>query len=163
MENITTTNLIDVINNQVTTKRTRVSNWIEIGSKKKLAELGLIEKDKLDVILQLRGTFNFNLHVSNKWMVITMYNNRDKYSYLVLNLTDLSCVTMGSIREAKKYAEAQLAKENSATENQVESVQDEQDEQNTSLAGESVQAVEEQQSKSKRRKSSKKEVTNEEE
>lgn len=160
MENITTTTLMDVINNQVTTRRTRVSNWVEIGSKKKLTESKLIEKDKLDVILQLRGTFNFNLHVSNKWMVITMYNNRDKYSYLVLNLTDLSCVTMGSIREAKKYAEAQLAKENNATEDKVENVQAEQ---NTSLAEESVQAVEEQQSKSNRRKSSKKKVTNKEE
>lgn len=100
----TNISLMDIINEQVTTRRTRGSNYTEYGSKKKLFASGILSEQQQEVINQLKGTFNFTVHNDGKYVIITMFDRKAevKYSFLIVNLENLSVLQAPSIKIAKE-------------------------------------------------------------
>lgn len=95
------TNLETIINEQVT--RNTVKQFTEINSKKKLLESKLLNEKQAKFITDLKNTFNFSIHNSNKYMAITMYYNSTKsYGFYVLELETLKVASTNSIKDAKK-------------------------------------------------------------
>lgn len=110
------TNIETVIATQETTKKAR--EFVEYASKKKLLDAGVLNETQRNYISQLKGTFSFSLHISNRYLVVTMYYSREKkYGYLVVDLTTFGCAEANSVKEAKKGVIELLDIENKVNEN----------------------------------------------
>lgn len=95
------TNIQDVIATQKTTTRTHA--FVEYNSKKKLFESGRLTEAQQTFINQLKGTFTFNIHESNRYLVVTMYYSRDKkYGFIIVDLETFKCAQSDSVKNAKK-------------------------------------------------------------
>lgn len=95
------TNIQEVVATQETVKRT--SSFTEYNSKKKLFDAGVLNEQQQTYIQQLKGTFTFHLHTGNRYLVVTMYYNKDKkYGFLVVDLETLQCAEADSVKNAKK-------------------------------------------------------------
>lgn len=95
------TNIQEVVANQETHKRTH--EFTEYSSKKKLFESNILNDTQKQYIEQLKGTFAFNLHKDNRYVIITMFYSRDKrYGFLIVDLETLQCAEGESIKTAKK-------------------------------------------------------------
>jgi len=100
-------NLKDIIAKQVITSRT--GSFIEYNSKKKLSASGVLTKEQEEVIAQLKGTFTFNMHSENRYLIVTMYYSATKtYGFLVIDLTTLAVAESESIKIAKKFVLDQI-------------------------------------------------------
>lgn len=97
-------NFTSNINEFTTANRsTRVKNFQEFGSKKKLEEAGILPQDQLDFVKQIRGTFTFALHTEGRYMVITLYhaNAEKKYQFIVVDLQEKLIAECDSVKNAK--------------------------------------------------------------
>ena len=95
------TNIQDVIATQKTTNRTHA--FVEYNSKRKLFESGRLTEAQQTFINQLKGTFTFNIHESNRYLVVTMYYSKDKkYGFIIVDLETLKCAQSDSVKNAKK-------------------------------------------------------------
>lgn len=95
------TNIQDVIATQKTTNRTHA--FVEYNSKKNLFESGRLTEAQQTFIRQLKGTFTFNIHESNRYLVVTMYYSKDKkYGFIIVDLETLKCAQSDSVKNAKK-------------------------------------------------------------
>ena len=122
-----TTNIKEVIANQEATKKS--SSFVEYNSQKKLFDAGVLTEEQKTYIRQLKGTFTFNLHTGNRYLVVTMYYSKEKkYGFLVVDLETLGCAVLDSVKNAKKavleIVEAQSNEENETTEETVETVEE---------------------------------------
>lgn len=95
------TNIQDVIATQKTTNRTHA--FVEYNSKKKLFESGRLTEAQQTFINQLKGTFTFSIHESNRYLVVTMYYSKDKkYGFIIVDLETLKCAQSDSVKNAKR-------------------------------------------------------------
>lgn len=94
-------NIQEVISSQETVKKAHA--FTEYNSQKKLFDAGVLTEEQKSYIRQLKGTFTFNLHTANRYLVVTMYYSRDKkYGFLVVDLETLQCAECDSVKNAKK-------------------------------------------------------------
>lgn len=96
--------IMDLINAQETTRRTRTSQFTEYTSKKKLEESQSLTKEQIAAISQIKNTFSFSLDKSHKYLIITLYNRTadKKYSFFILNLETMTGNSAESIKTAKE-------------------------------------------------------------
>lgn len=90
----------EIIESQSVTRK--ASQFTEYTSKKQILEVESLSEEHKNFIRQLKGTFSFALHNSNKYLVVTLYNSKEKkYSYLIIELETLNCAECDSIKNAK--------------------------------------------------------------
>ena len=95
------TDVQELISAQETVKRTK--SFMDYTSKKKLFDAGVLNEQQKTYIQKLKGTFNFALHTGNRYLVVTLYNSKDKkYRFLVVDLETFQCAEADSIKNAKK-------------------------------------------------------------
>lgn len=95
------TTINEVISTQVTAK-TSNKQFVEYNSKKKL-ETSNLDKTVITKILELVNTFTFYVHISNKFVVITMYYSKTKsYGHYVLDCNTLQLAKVNSMSQGKK-------------------------------------------------------------
>lgn len=105
-----TMSLQDLINAQETNRVSRRGNYTEYGSKKKLEDAKVLDDATMKMVRELKGTFNFSLHNSKKYLIVTFYNKKDKYRFVVIDLEKLVASPQPSIKIAKKTVEEELNK-----------------------------------------------------
>lgn len=94
--------LQDVIDSQVTTRRTRNGNYVEYSSKKKLFAANILSDELKATIEQLKNTFSFSAHKDNSYLIITLYDREAKaYKFLIVNMANQEVETAESIKLAK--------------------------------------------------------------
>lgn len=90
----------EVIESQSKTRK--ASQFIEYGSKKQILETSTLSDEHKKFIKELKGTFSFALHTSNKYLIVTLFNSRDKkYGYMIIDLETMNCAECDSIKNAK--------------------------------------------------------------
>ena len=96
-----TSNINDFASTQ--TRATRVKNFMEFTSKKKLEDAGVLTPAQLDEVKKIKGTFTFALHNDGRYMVVTLYhaNAEKKYQFLILDLETLQVAECDSVKNAK--------------------------------------------------------------
>lgn len=104
MENNKTVSIMDLINAQETTRRTRASNFTEYTSKKKLFESGILTDEQREQIALIKNTFSFSVDKSNEYLIIALYNRdaEKKYTFFILNLKSMTGVPAQTIKTAKE-------------------------------------------------------------
>ena len=96
-----TSNINDFASTQ--TRATRVKNFMEFTSKKKLEDAGVLTPTQLEEVKKIKGTFTFALHNDGRYMVVTLYhaNAEKKYQFLILDLETLQVAECDSVKNAK--------------------------------------------------------------
>ena len=96
-----TSNINDFASTQ--TRATRVTNFMEFTSKKKLEDSGVLTPAQLEEVKKIKGTFTFALHNDGRYMVVTLYhaNAEKKYQFLILDLETLQVAECDSVKNAK--------------------------------------------------------------
>ena len=96
-----TSNINDFASTQ--TRATRVKNFMEFTSKKKLEDAGVLTQAQLEEVKKIKGTFTFALHNDGRYMVVTLYhaNAEKKYQFLILDLETLQVAECDSVKNAK--------------------------------------------------------------
>ena len=96
-----TSNINDFASTQ--TRATRVKNFMEFTSKKKLEDAGVLTPAQLEEVKKIKGTFTFALHNDGRYMVVTLYhaNAEKKYQFLILDLDTLQVAECDSVKNAK--------------------------------------------------------------
>ena len=96
-----TSNINDFASTQ--TRATRVKNFMEFTSKKKLEDAAVLTPAQLEEVKKLKGTFTFALHNDGRYMVVTLYhaNAEKKYQFLILDLETLQVAECDSVKNAK--------------------------------------------------------------
>ena len=96
-----TSNINDFASTQ--TRATRVKNFTEFTSKKKLEDAGVLTPAQLEEVKKIKGTFTFALHNDGRYMVVTLYhaNAEKKYQFLILDLETLQVAECDSVKNAK--------------------------------------------------------------
>ena len=96
-----TSNINDFASTQ--TRATRVKNFMEFTSKKKLEDAGVLTPAQLEEVKKIKGTFTFALHNDGRYMVVTLYhaNAEKKYQFLILDLETLKVAECDSVKNAK--------------------------------------------------------------
>jgi hypothetical protein len=109
--------LMDIVNNQSTTKR--ASDFTEYNSKKKLVEAGVLTASQQEMVMKLKGTFTFHIHNSKKYLVITLFNSSNKeYNFLVVKLDTMEVIESDTIKNAKQIVLEKIKEEETKTEQQ---------------------------------------------
>ena len=82
---------------------TRVKNFMEFTSKKKLEDAGVLTPAQLEEVKKIKGTFTFALHNDGRYMVVTLYhaNAEKKYQFLILDLETMQVAECDSVKNAK--------------------------------------------------------------
>ena len=106
-----TMSLQELIDRQSTERVSRKGNYEEFGSKKKLEDAKVLDESVLKMVKEIKGTFNFALHNSKKYLIVTLYNKTDKYRFVVIDLATLTAVGQPSIKIAKKFVDSLVATE----------------------------------------------------
>ena len=85
------------------TRATRVKNFMEFTSKKKLEDAGVLTPAQLEEVKKIKGTFTFALHNDGRYMVVTLYhaNAEKKYQFLILDLETYQVAECDSVKNAK--------------------------------------------------------------
>ena len=96
-----TSNINDFASTQ--TRATRVKNFTEFTSKKKLEDAAVLTPAQLEEVKKIKGTFTFALHNDGRYMVVTLYhaNAEKKYQFLILDLETLQVAECDSVKNAK--------------------------------------------------------------
>lgn len=96
-----TSNINDFASAQ--TRATRVKNFTEFTSKKKLEDAGVLTPAQLEEVKKIKGTFTFALHNDGRYMVVTLYhaNAEKKYQFLILDLETMQVAECDSVKNAK--------------------------------------------------------------
>ena len=128
-----TSNINDFASTQ--TRATRVKNFMEFTSKKKLEDAGVLTPAQLEEVKKIKGTFTFALHNDGRYMVVTLYhaNAEKKYQFLILDLETLKVAECDSVKNAKA-AVMELVNATPAEEKAEEEAPTTEEEQNTEEA-----------------------------
>lgn len=96
-----TSNINDFASTQ--TRATRVKNFTEFTSKKKLEDAAVLTPAQLEEVKKIKGTFTFALHNDGRYMVVTLYhaNAEKKYQFIILDLETLQVAECDSVKNAK--------------------------------------------------------------
>ena len=96
-----TSNINDFASTQ--SRATRVKNFTEFTSKKKLEDAAVLTPAQLDEVKKIKGTFTFALHNDGRYMVVTLYhaNAEKKYQFLILDLETMQVAECDSVKNAK--------------------------------------------------------------
>ena len=96
-----TSNINDFASTQ--SRATRVKNFMEFTSKKKLEDAAVLTPAQLEEVKKIKGTFTFALHNDGRYMVVTLYhaNAEKKYQFLILDLETLQVAECDSVKNAK--------------------------------------------------------------
>lgn len=96
-----TSNINDFASTQ--SRATRVKNFTEFTSKKKLEDAAVLTPAQLEEVKKIKGTFTFALHNDGRYMVVTLYhaNVEKKYQFLILDLETLQVAECDSVKNAK--------------------------------------------------------------
>ena len=97
-----TSNINDFASTQ--TRATRVKNFTEFTSKKKLEDAAVLTPAQLEEVKKIKGTFTFALHNDGRYMVVTLYhaNAEKKYQFIILDLETLQVAECDSVKKAKE-------------------------------------------------------------
>lgn len=96
-----TSNINDFASTQ--SRATRVKNFTEFTSKKKLEDAAVLTPAQLEEVKKIKGTFTFALHNDGRYMVVTLYhaNAEKKYQFLILDLKTMQVAECDSVKNAK--------------------------------------------------------------
>lgn len=96
-----TSNINDFASTQ--SRATRVKNFTEFTSKKKLEDAAVLTPAQLEEVKKIKGTFTFALHNDGRYMVVTLYhaNAEKKYQFLILDLETTQVAECDSVKNAK--------------------------------------------------------------
>ena len=96
-----TSNINDFASTQ--SHATRVKNFMEFTSKKKLEDAAVLTPAQLEEVKKIKGTFTFALHNDGRYMVVTLYhaNAEKKYQFLILDLETMQVAESDSVKNAK--------------------------------------------------------------
>ena len=96
-----TSNINDFASTQ--TRATRVKNFTEFTSKKKLEDAAVLTPAQLEEVKKIKGTFTFALHNDGRYMVVTLYhaNAEKKYQFLILDLETYQVAECDSVKNAQ--------------------------------------------------------------
>ena len=96
-----TSNINDFASTQ--TRATRVKNFTEFTSKKKLEDAAVLTPAQLEEVKKIKGTFTFALHNDGRYMVVTLYhaNAEKKYQFIILDLETSQVAECDSVKNAK--------------------------------------------------------------
>lgn len=96
-----TSNINDFASTQ--SRATRVKNFTEFTSKKKLEDAAVLTPAQLEEVKKLKGTFTFALHNDGRYMVVTLYhaNAEKKYQFIILDLETSQVAECDSVKNAK--------------------------------------------------------------
>ena len=96
-----TSNINDFASTQ--SRATRVKNFTEFTSKKKLEDTAVLTPAQLEEVKKIKGTFTFALHNDGRYMVVTLYhaNAEKKYQFIILDLETLQVAECDSVKNAK--------------------------------------------------------------
>ena len=96
-----TSNINDFASAQ--SRATRVKNFTEFTSKKKLEDAAVLTPAQLEEVKKIKGTFTFALHNDGRYMVVTLYhaNAEKKYQFLILDLETSQVAECDSVKNAK--------------------------------------------------------------
>ena len=96
-----TSNINDFASTQ--SRATRVKNFMEFTSKKKLEDAAVLTPAQLEEVKKLKGTFTFALHNDGRYMVVTLYhaNAEKKYQFIILDLETSQVAECDSVKNAK--------------------------------------------------------------
>ena len=96
-----TSNINDFASTQ--SRATRVKNFTEFTSKKKLEDAAVLTPAQLEEVKKIKGTFTFALHNDGRYMVVTLYhaNAEKKYQFLILDLETFQVAECDSVKNAK--------------------------------------------------------------
>ena len=125
-----TSNINDFASAQ--SRATRVKNFTEFTSKKKLEDAAVLTPAQLEEVKKIKGTFTFALHNDGRYMVVTLYhaNAEKKYQFLILDLETLQVAECDSVKNAKA-AVMELVNADPAEEKAEEEAPATEEEQNT--------------------------------
>ena len=84
-------------------RATRVKNFTEFTSKKKLEDAAVLTPAQLEEVKKIKGTFTFALHNDGRYMVVTLYhaNAEKKYQFIILDLETMQVAECDSVKNAK--------------------------------------------------------------
>lgn len=96
-----TSNINDFASTQ--SRATRVKNFTEFTSKKKLEDAAVLTPAQLEEVKKIKGTFTFALHNDGRYMVVTLYhaNAEKKYQFIILDLETSQVAECDSVKNAK--------------------------------------------------------------
>ena len=96
-----TSNINDFASTQ--SRATRVKNFMEFTSKKKLEDAAVLTPAQLEEVQKIKGTLTFALHNDGRDMVVTLYhaNAEKKYQFLILDLETSQVAECDSVKNAK--------------------------------------------------------------
>ena len=96
-----TSNINDFASAQ--SRATRVKNFTEFTSKKKLEDAAVLTPAQLEEVKKIKGTFPLALHNDGRYMVVTLYhaNAEKKYQFIILDLETLQVAECDSVKNAK--------------------------------------------------------------
>lgn len=96
-----TSNINDFVSTQ--SRATRVKNFTEFTSKKKLEDAAVLTPAQLEEVKKIKGTFTFALHNDGRYMVVTLYhaNAEKKYQFIILDLETYQVAECDSVKNAK--------------------------------------------------------------
>ncbi len=96
-----TSNINDFASTQ--SRATRVKNFTEFTSKKKLEDAAVLTPAQLEEVKKIKGTFTFALHNDGRYMVVTLYHAtaEKKYQFIILDLETLQVAECDSVKNAK--------------------------------------------------------------
>ena len=96
-----TSNINDFASAQ--SRATRVKNFTEFTSKKKLEDAAVLTPAQLEEVKKIKGTFTFALHNDGRYMVVTLYhaNAEKKYQFIILDLETLQVAECDSVKTAR--------------------------------------------------------------
>lgn len=96
-----TSNINDFASAQ--SRATRVKNFTEFTSKKKLEDAAVLTPAQLEEVKKIKGTFTFALHNDGRYMVVTLYhaNAEKKYQFIILDLETMQVAECDSVKNAK--------------------------------------------------------------
>ena len=96
-----TSNINDFASAQ--SRATRVRNFTEFTSKKKLEDAAVLTPAQLEEVKKIKGTFTFALHNDGRYMVVTLYhaNAEKKYQFIILDLETFQVAECDSVKNAK--------------------------------------------------------------
>ena len=96
-----TSNINDFASTQ--SRATRVKNFTEFTSKKKLEDAAVLTPAQLEEVKKIKGTFTFALHNDGRYMVVTLYhaNAEKKYQFIILDLETFQVAECDSVKNAK--------------------------------------------------------------
>ena len=130
-----TSNINDFASAQ--SRATRVKNFTEFTSKKKLEDAAVLTPAQLEEVKKIKGTFTFALHNDGRYMVVTLYhaNAEKKYQFIILDLETLQVAECDSVKNAKA-AVMELVKAAATAQQEEEKAEEEhsEEEQNTEEA-----------------------------